>query len=422
MSITLLGLIWAPLLILIFLLPYRYSFLLLLISSIFQASSLLDVSGVSFPPYILTQVAFILRNITVLIKLRFKKESALLLVFVICSCVITVLSPMIFSGMYVYKPSLGIDENYLLGGVPLSFSSGNVNQIILLLLNLLCFLCVIENKKFINDIQAVRYLNIVLIVFFFVSIVELMARMGFVIVPMEIFWNNLNMAQIGMGGQGRIHATFSEASSAGALIAAAVWARISLLGIDKKSIIFLIGLIFLFSINMSGTAIIGIAAGGAIFMLISNLNRTYFIYIAMIVFMAIFYLVGGIDWLTNYIVEKNSSDSGVHRFGADIFAIELIIKTFGIGVGLGSNRASGFLVNIFSSVGIIGGVLFLLFMVKVVKILFITRLSDPYSRFYLSFLLTMLMTMIISGPDINNPVFWCAIMLCSTKLVNIRAS
>jgi hypothetical protein len=278
----------------------------------------------------------------------------------------------------------------------------------------------LENKKFISDVQAVSYLNIVLIVFFFVSIIELLARMGFVLVPMEIFWNNLNMAQIGMGGQGRIHATFSEASSAGALIAAAIWARISLLGVDKKSIIFLIGLFFLFSINMSGTAIIGVVAGGVIFMLISNFNRTYFIYIAMVLFIAIFCSVGGIDWLTNYISEKNSSDSGVHRFGADVFATELIIKTFGIGVGLGSNRASGFLVNIFSSVGIIGGGLFLLFMAKILRVLFITRLSDPYSRFYLSFLLTMLMTMIISGPDINNPVFWCAIMLCSTKLVNMR--
>ena len=52
-------------------------------------------------------------------------------------------------------------------------------------------------------------------------------------------------------------------------------------------------------------------------------------------------------------INKGSSVSALVRFSADIYSLDLLVKTHGLGVGLGSNRPSSLVTSILSQVGVV---------------------------------------------------------------------
>ncbi|MER2197197.1 hypothetical protein ABS771_17375 [Methylobacterium brachiatum] len=68
------------------------------------------------------------------------------------------------------------------------------------------------------------------------------------------------------------------------------------------------------------------------------------------------------EYLNVLIFDKSNSESGMQRASWNAFAWDNFIDTWGLGVGLGTNRASSFVLAVLSNVGIPGAVFYILFM------------------------------------------------------------
>lgn len=66
-------------------------------------------------------------------------------------------------------------------------------------------------------------------------------------------------------------------------------------------------------------------------------------------------------------VEKSQSDSGIERGAWNTQAYKNFIETYGFGAGIGSNRASSFLIAVPASIGVIGTIFYFIFLYSVVN-------------------------------------------------------
>lgn len=73
---------------------------------------------------------------------------------------------------------------------------------------------------------------------------------------------------------------------------------------------------------------------------------------------------GGVEIIDQLIVKKANSPSGVVRAMLNYNAWSNFLQSYGLGVGLGSTRASSFVLVLLSNVGVIGTALYALFLVK----------------------------------------------------------
>lgn len=68
------------------------------------------------------------------------------------------------------------------------------------------------------------------------------------------------------------------------------------------------------------------------------------------------------EYLDVLIFNKSTSDSGVQRASWNVFAWNNFVDTWGLGVGLGTNRASSFILAVLSNVGVPGALFYSLFL------------------------------------------------------------
>lgn len=73
------------------------------------------------------------------------------------------------------------------------------------------------------------------------------------------------------------------------------------------------------------------------------------------------------NMINEMLINKLDSDSGVERMNWNMLALQNVLDTYGLGVGVGSNRNSSFVIALVSSTGIIGTLLFVLFILKVFR-------------------------------------------------------
>ena len=114
-------------------------------------------------------------------------------------------------------------------------------------------------------------------------------------------------------------------------------------------------------------------------------------------------------------VSKSDSGSFVNRSASDLYALQLLLQTHGVGVGLGSNRSSSMLASLLSTVGIAGVVSFGLFCVHLLGSL---PDEDAWLR-WAAFALLANMCLDIS--DVTMPMLWLPILLAITFRTNQRA-
>ncbi|HEY1464908.1 MAG TPA: hypothetical protein VGF44_15940, partial [Terriglobales bacterium] len=108
--------------------------------------------------------------------------------------------------------------------------------------------------------------------------------------------------------------------------------------------------------------------------------------------------------LTTVTVTKGESGSFVNRTASDLYSLHLLFQTYGIGVGLGSNRTSSFLSTSLSTVGVLGTLAFVVFCYQLVVGL--------QEHVWLKWgLLAFFLNMAISIADTTIPLFWCPILL-----------
>jgi hypothetical protein len=106
--------------------------------------------------------------------------------------------------------------------------------------------------------------------------------------------------------------------------------------------------------------------------------------------------------------------SGFVRLGADLFTLLLLLDTYGLGVGLGSHRTSGFLINILGGVGILGTILFYLFVSKSLSHAFKNMNFNNNALFVSFFAISLFVAQFLAIPDLTFPVMWFWIFILSS--------
>jgi hypothetical protein len=104
-------------------------------------------------------------------------------------------------------------------------------------------------------------------------------------------------------------------------------------------------------------------------------------------------------------VGKSDSQSFVNRTTRDLHALQIAVDTYGIGVGLGSNRPSSLVTTLLSNVGIIG---FLVFIVMYIRLLSNATGENAWLKWagY-----ACLIDMSLAGPSITATTMWIVLAL-----------
>jgi hypothetical protein len=65
------------------------------------------------------------------------------------------------------------------------------------------------------------------------------------------------------------------------------------------------------------------------------------------------------------VLRKASTSSGIERTAWNVFAIQNFVDTYGLGAGIGSVRASSFVIAVIANLGVIGGLAYFIFIFQV---------------------------------------------------------
>jgi hypothetical protein len=117
--------------------------------------------------------------------------------------------------------------------------------------------------------------------------------------------------------------------------------------------------------------------------------------------------------LTNLLVGNNPTFWGDVRPETNMHALTLLRDSYGLGVGLGSNRASSYFASLFSNTGLIGGFMFLAALAHLGFTLIKTQAADKAqdtALFLFGALCTATISVAIAIPDQNWPNYWVFIL------------
>jgi hypothetical protein len=114
--------------------------------------------------------------------------------------------------------------------------------------------------------------------------------------------------------------------------------------------------------------------------------------------------------IDHYIVDKVKQQDGVREL-SNKRALEIVQETYGLGVGMGSNRASSFMASLISNTGVLGALLFCSMLASLLwRYIKAPQLTDM-QIFTATALPTATLAMSLGIPDLNLPVYWGFIFL-----------
>lgn len=266
---------------------------------------------------------------------------------------------------------------------PLGPVSGNLSQAIYCISDVVVYCCMFALLKYRGTYRALAT------AFFWLTFLDVLAgvidiashAVGIDVLTYVKTAQFAMLTGVELGGLVRISGTFSEASSyAGFTVPLFVFClQLWVVGYRKKiagALAISSGLMLLLS--TSGTAYVGL--GGYLLILLFSRpgvisrdamvrkNRLWIIagcgavlgtlYVVLFLPAVVSALS---DFFNSAVMDKAGSDSGIERMSWNNQGITNFIDTFGIGVGLGSIRASSFIVVLLSNLGVVGVVCYGLF-------------------------------------------------------------
>lgn len=418
---TIIGILFLLLMLLSFYFPLKYTVAILLLSTVFSASSVLNVGEKSIMPYLLCSVLCSL-------KILFKKKGFVLLdklilrygmLFVVYSVIVTLVGPVIFQGMEVVGSDL--DDNYYNGYERLTFTIGNVAQLIYLTVNVFTLLLLYSSKDFVPNsfLEKVFYLVVELTLIF--GYWEFLSKItGLLPFPSEILLNSIGQGQSGelnvTGALGvmRMSSLYSEASYLGAFLAASFWALMYMPVSYRRSIDALFVLLAIL-LNVSGTGIVTFLGGFVLFVYSKHFQLRFLLtFFCMCLFSIV--LISQIEYsdvVYDMIANKMDSQSGEVRFGTTMRNVEILFESFFFGVGRGSTRSSSFIIDLLATVGIIGTITFFSLYCNLIRDKF------PYStvNYVYIFCIVLLIGQFVAIPDFSYSAMWFGLYLSACKSV-----
>lgn len=107
---------------------------------------------------------------------------------------------------------------------------------------------------------------------------------------------------------------------------------------------------------------------------------------------------------SSMLINKASSDSAINRSYANYLGLQSFLETWGLGVGMGSARASSLFATLLATTGVLGMATFVAFLLSLLS--GSIGSADPIRRAFGFSLIGFSAVWLISIPDIAQPTFW----------------
>ena len=345
--------------------------------------------------------------------------------------------PFLFKGMRVIDPrsdSGDAASAFFFKGEtsPLHWSFGNLGQVIYLTLNLIAVLYVLRPRRDSNEarLSAGALRTTFAIVALTALLQSVIAWKGWNF-PYSFFNGNPAYTQAfeaQLEDVRRVSSTFTEASSAGGFLAAAALGllatRLSGRNIGRALIFLAVGGLILTTATTGYVAFLVGVFGMLIYFAYGSMRgrlspRALWrsVLASSVVFVLILSLLVIVPPLRQAALEstfnKGDTYSFLVRTSIDWYSIQLLFKTYGLGVGLGSNRPSSFTTYLLGNVGLIGTFLFALFAARLCKQLFEAsrRPGNPSAAMVAWTLVGLLIAEGLALPDLSWPPLWAVIIV-----------
>jgi hypothetical protein len=290
------------------------------------------------------------------------------------------LLPILFAGAPVDSPRAGAEAIFYLA-LPLRWTFSNAGQAGYMILNfcvLLAFADYCSTRSVDALIRAFSYSGLIVVG---VGFYQMLAGHFGLPFPSSFFNSNgawaQNYKQIIGAGWHRVSATFVEPSEAGGFLSS--WLLFELILANggnsrlRHWLFAVLGVVVLLATTSStGYATIALILAFmclrlTVYIFVSGTlpTRTTAIVVCIVIVGAGFLFLGHDASLLDAVLwNKTGSSSAVHRFATVSRAISVIGETYGLGAGLGSNRAFGMLAYIGSNLGIFGLLIFVYLVVQ----------------------------------------------------------
>ncbi|WP_296437270.1 hypothetical protein [Rhizobium sp. 60-20] len=374
--------------------PVRWSFFIMILSTVFGAAAAFSVPGLGGASVLVPSLFLLFFTARLfaaygegpfLASLAPWRPGFFLLLLTAFGIFTAIFFPRMFQGVtQTMTVERSIGAHSLIALVPLRFSSNNITQSVYAAGGLICFITTFAFFRrqgipaiFINGTLIVAGVNLG---FALADIVTHFTHTDFLLSFVRTA-NYALLTNAEKGGLKRISGTFPEASAFAdfTLVLFAIVTSLWLSGIRPKVTGTFAGLLLLALIlSTSATALVGLAAILPILSLQSFLasrrepgaGRPVLI-VAILTSMplAIFFVLIVMpdlahnlhDFLDEMLFSKADSQSGRERFMWNAMAYQAFRDTSGFGAGLGSARASSFGLVLLSNIGIFGTLLFAIF-------------------------------------------------------------
>jgi len=427
-----------------------------IIVSVFEAASVINVgggeSGIGVQPFFFVVVLIALRFMPQYLSGRFgfvQGDPLLrlfrpLILFVLWGAASAFVLPFLFANVAVNIPHGGMDRSPL----PLHWSLSNAAQAAYLILDCIFIMYATrlarDHRAVEANVRAFRSAGIIVVA---VGIYQLVAHNTGLPFPKEFFNSNEAWGQLldeKIAGAWRLSATYTEPSAAGGFFAA--WSSFLLLAVSERAVARRLDWLLLCA-GMSMLLLTTSSAGYLVTVVVlstfglqqvlrllvqGRMNPRVLIVCVVIGVGAI----GAIAFLPNLdrliqevLVKKSTSSSARNRAATQWQSLTITGQSFGLGVGLGSNRPSGLLFYVLSDLGFPGLLLFIYCIYMTFSLIgTANQLRPPCSavRGYAigsawAFGVT-LFTLIVSGADVTGPQTWITWTLLAGVLEHACAS
>ncbi len=396
---------------------------LLIIASVFEAASALNIAQRGIQPHYLIAIFIIARA---LLNRLFGlcpgsplPEGKWLMIFGAVAIFATLVFSVVFSGTPIYDPKLGIDDGLFIRP-PLRLGLNNAAQAAFVVLHIATAYAV-PRIRFSAPLTRGIYIFAFYLALVFIFAQSFCSLTGLPY-PDSVLRNNPGYGitdPILVSHGVRCPGTFTEPSIAGAFVA------MYCVGFLAE---YLEGKGGAFRVILSLLAIGLITSSGALLSLPICLLLLAFHYspvrfpwyiktrqakrIAWISFLlvapVVIVFVVSANYratLLSFTVSKGETGSFANRTAADLYGLQLFVQTYGLGLGLGSNRASSLVTTLLSCVGLLGTLAFGFFYFKL-----FAKLSEEYAWLkWAAF--AMMLNMCIDISDVTFPLLWIPILL-----------
>lgn len=444
MNIPITGYILIPLGLLIVLLPWRYCLIALMVFAMMSPAAVVNVGKFGLQPGYYLSILLILRTFAEIMAGRFTLNTFVLwrmrpvFYFDIVVLVVLFIALCFFQREVAVLPGTGGFKSAVTH--PFHLSRENYTQIAYLTLNT-CLIYVMGHqgaRRYLPQLLRDWDIAVVCGLCFAVAIClwQISSLYAGIYFPSDFFYSNAGYSRAdsqSMVGLFRINGPFEEPSTLGYTFSGYLlfaWLRYRLYP-TAFSVVLIAACIFCMLVSTSTTAFAGLFLFGCFVLYdivvarIHLLTRDYKLssgQLAAIGIIALAILAGCTVVATNWgaihvvlektLFQKSQSTSFQEREFADILAMHIFVETYGIGVGLGSDKANSMLLSLLSNTGIVGCVLFGAFIVTIlqpVRTKLYPQANEALRKAIRPFqwgVLGLVLMHIISNPNLSTLTLW----------------